>query len=89
MKFLSVTDVQGRMQALGMSASALAEQIGVSRQTVSNWLNGRDLPRPDKLLRLSLALKLSLSELIEIEPTTAPVVAYRMSTNRKARNSHY
>ncbi len=89
MKSLRATDVQGRMQQLGMSASLLAEQMGVSRQTVSNWLNGRDLPRPDKLLRLSLALNLSLSELIEAEPRPVPVVAYRMTTNRKARDAHY
>lgn len=89
MKSLRATDVQRQMQQLGMSASLLAEQMGVSRQTVSNWLNGRDLPRPDKLLRLSLALKLSLSELIEAESRHVPVVAYRMSTNRKARDTHY
>ncbi|MGB5148337.1 MAG: helix-turn-helix transcriptional regulator [Porticoccaceae bacterium] len=90
MKFLRATDVQGRMQALGISASALAGQLGVSRQTVSNWLNGRDLPRPDKLLRLSLALNLPFDQLLGTEQApSAPVVAYRMSTNRKARNNHY
>lgn len=89
MKSLSAVTVHSRMQQLGMSAASLAEQIGVSRQTVSNWLNGRDLPRPDKLLRLSLALKLALSELVEAEPRPVPVVAYRMSTTRKARDVHY
>lgn len=78
------------MQALGISASALAAQLGVSKQTVSNWLNGRDLPRPDKLLRLSLALNLPFDQLLETEQApSAPVVAYRMSTNRKARDAHY
>lgn len=78
------------MQAFGISASALADQLGVSRQTVSNWLNGRDLPRPDKLLRLSLALNLPFDQLVGTEQApSAPVVAYRMSTNRKARDAHY
>ena len=78
------------MQAFGISASALADQLGVSRQTVSNWLNGRDLPRPAKLLRLSLALNLPFDQLVGTEKVPGtPVVAYRMSTNRKARDEHY
>lgn len=90
MKSLRITDIQGSMQALGISASALADQLDVSRQTVSNWLKGRDMPRPAKLLRLSLALNLPFDQLLGTEQApNAPVVAYRMSTNRKARDIHY
>lgn len=90
MKSLRANEIQRSMQLLGLSATAVAEQLGVSRQTVSNWLNGRDLPRPDKLLRLSLVLKLSFDQLLETsKPAAAPVVAYRMRANRKAKDIHF
>lgn len=89
MKTLRADAVERAMQQHGFSASALAERLGVSKQAVSNWLNGRDTPRPDKLLRLSLALKLSLSQILETELSVRePVVAYRMTTNRKAQANH-
>lgn len=89
MKTLRAEAIERAMQQLGLTASALADRLGVSKQAVSNWLNGRDVPRPDKLLRLSLALKLSLSQLIKTElSVNEPVVAYRMTTNRKVKDDH-
>lgn len=81
--------VDGAMQQTGLSASDLATKIGVSRQAVSNWLNGKDFPRPDKLLKLSLLLKLSFKDLVV--PSVAPMepqVAFRRMARRKTTDDH-
>lgn len=81
--------VDGAMQQTGLSASDLATKIGVSRQAVSNWLNGRDFPRPDKLLKLSLLLKLSFKDLVapSVSPM-APQVAFRRMARQKTTDDH-
>lgn len=81
--------VEGAMQRTGLNASDLATKIGVSRQAVSNWLNGKDLPRPDKLLKLSLLLKLSFNDLVA--SSTAPMepqVAFRRMARQKTTDDH-
>lgn len=40
-------------KALGLSQEQLAEQIGVSRQSISKWETGQSTPDLDKLLALS------------------------------------
>jgi len=90
MKTLRADILERAMTAQGLNASALADKLKVSRQTVSNWINGRDVPRPDKLLRLSLAVKLPLAELVQIERIQRePIVAFRMTAHRKARPTHF
>lgn len=37
----------------GLTDSALAKKLGVSRQTVSFWKTGRNLPRPETLVQIS------------------------------------
>lgn len=59
------------MQTMGISPTKLSELIGVSKQTVSNWLHQEDFPRPDKLLKLATMLSLSFQQLVEV---TAPPV---------------
>lgn len=50
---------------LGLSQEELAEKIFVTRQSVSNWENGRTYPDIQSLLRLSDLFGLSLDELIK------------------------
>ena len=40
----------------GMSDAALARSLGVSRQTASFWRTGRNLPRPDTLVKIAEVL---------------------------------
>lgn len=67
------------MRDAGLSSIRLAEQIGVSRQTVSNWLNQHDFPRPDKLLKLALTLNLPFENLVQQDKLLypEPIVAFR------------
>ncbi|WP_162894177.1 helix-turn-helix transcriptional regulator [Companilactobacillus musae] len=47
------------------SQEELAEKIYVSRQTISNWENGKSYPDIDNLLRLSSLFEISLDTLIK------------------------
>ena len=44
------------MKAKGVSSIALAEQINVSKATVSYWLNGKVFPAPDAIEKIAVAL---------------------------------
>ncbi len=48
----------------GLSQQQLAEQLNLSRQSVSKWENGESLPGIDNLILLSGLLNISLDELI-------------------------
>lgn len=52
-------------EGMGLSQEELAEKIFVTRQSVSNWENGRTYPDLQSLLRLSELFGLSLDELIK------------------------
>lgn len=45
---------------------SIAIKLGVSRQTISNWENGKTLPDIDSLIKLSQFYKLSIDELFDI-----------------------
>lgn len=59
----------------GMSQDALAEALGVSRQSVSKWETDASIPELDKLIRLSDLFEISLDELARggASPVTRPV----------------
>ena len=51
-------------KALGLSQEQLAEQIGVSRQSISKWETGQSAPELDKLVALSQVFGISTDELL-------------------------
>ena len=51
--------------ALNLSQEELAEQIYVTRQTLSNWENGKTYPDVNSLLRLSGVFGVTLDELVK------------------------
>lgn len=51
-------------KALGLSQEQLAEQIGVSRQSISKWETGQSAPELDKLVTLSKVFGISTDELL-------------------------
>ena len=55
-----------RSQA-GLSQDALAERLGVSRQSVSKWENGVSTPDLDKLVKLGEVFGVSLDQLVKGE----------------------
>ena len=55
---------QGRKQS-GMSQEAVAEKLGVSRQTVSKWETDETLPDIRQAKRLAMLYGLTLDELVK------------------------
>lgn len=51
-------------KAKGFSQEYIAEQINVSRQTISNWELGETSPNPEQLLLLSKILETSVDSLL-------------------------
>lgn len=49
----------------GLSQEVLAEKIGVTRQTISNWELGETSPNPEQLKLLSKTLNISVDELLD------------------------
>lgn len=49
----------------GMAQEQLAEEINVSRQTISNWENGKSLPDVISLIKISDLYQISLDELLK------------------------
>lgn len=88
-KQLNIENLKKALEKAGFSQSSLAEKLGVSREAVSKWLSGNKFPRPDKLLRLGLAVDLGVKELvIQAEEANEPVIAFRKRANVKITNEH-
>jgi len=88
-KTLNTGAITDAMQGLGLNQAQLAGKIDVSRAAVSNWFSHSDFPRPDKLMKLGMALALSYKELVIEEPAPfQPVVAFRRKAARKTTPEH-
>lgn len=48
-----------------MNQAELAEKIGASRQSVSNWVTGKQVPRMEKLQKVAGALNIDKNKLFE------------------------
>ena len=51
------------MKAKGVSSIVLAENVGVSKATVSYWLNGKAFPSPETLEKIAQALNVPVWQL--------------------------
>lgn len=88
-KVLQSESLKNALTQKGWTQKDLAGAIGVSAQSVTNWLKGEDFPRPDKLLRLATTLKLRLDELIRTsESADKPIVAFRRRAATKTTTAH-
>lgn len=56
--------IQSRRKESGLSQEALAEKLGVSRQSVSNWETGATLPDTDKVVAMSKLFGVSTDYII-------------------------
>lgn len=73
----------------GLSQAQLAQRLDVSREAVSKWFSGESMPRPDKLLKLGMLLKVKYSDIVtEKEDEHSPVVAYRKKAHHKTEIKH-
>lgn len=54
-----------RRNELNLKQEYVAEELGITRQTISNWENGRSYPDIARIIRLSEIYGLSLDELLK------------------------
>jgi len=75
---LNIKNIEQKVQALGLTQTAIAGKMQVSKEAVSKWLKNEKYPRPDKLLKLARLLNLSFSELVcKASLENEPVIAFR------------
>lgn len=57
--------LKARRNELNFTQDHVAEELGITRQTMSNWENGRSYPDIERIIRLSEIYQLSLDELLK------------------------
>ena len=63
-KKINIENASNAMASAGLTQTALAKALDVSKEAVSQWLNEKSFPRPNKLLQLGKLLGLSLDNLV-------------------------
>ncbi len=87
-KIINKDKVLNAMQNAGLTQTAVAEHLGVTKEAVSQWVNNKSFPRPNKLLKLGKLLSLSFDEMVNKEDPFIPVVAFRKMKGTKTKNHH-
>lgn len=88
-KVLQGESLRGALAEKGWTQKDLAHELGVSAQSVTNWVKGEDFPRPDKLLRLATTLHLRLDQLVKTDAAPdRPIVAFRRRAATKTTSAH-
>lgn len=87
-KTLNVSKAKHAIELAGLTQTAVAEALGVSREAVSQWLSAKSFPRPNKLLKLGKLLNLAFDELVIKEDPFAPKIAFRKMKNTKTKDHH-
>jgi transcriptional regulator with XRE-family HTH domain len=87
-KLLNSGAIQAVLAERGITQKQLASAIGTSSQAVTNWLKGKDFPRPASLLKLATTLGLTFDQLVQTSDVGRPVIAYRKKANAKTTDAH-
>lgn len=72
--------IQKLRKACGLSQLQLAEQLNVSRQSISKWELNESVPDINKIIRLSEVFSVSVDELVREKPTVSDGQADTPST---------
>lgn len=89
-KCLNIDNISSSIEKLGLSQASLSKSLDVSRQTISNWLSGKKLPRPAALLKLANILNLTLNEIIiKADRSKEPIVAFRRKGRHKIDSEYF
>lgn len=67
-KSVFAANLKKMLERKGMTMSALADAIGVSRPTLTDYCAGRVLPRMDKVEKMAKVFGCSKSELVGTDP---------------------
>ncbi|MCL1124678.1 helix-turn-helix domain-containing protein [Shewanella surugensis] len=87
-KTLNTKKANLAMERAGLTQTAVAESLTVSKEAVSQWLSSKSFPRPNKLLQLGKLLGLPFDELVIKEDPFAPKVAFRKKAGTKTKDHH-
>ena len=85
-------DIGGKLKAArlaaGMTQEQIAEALGVSRQTVSNWENGRTYPDIVSVVKLSDIYEISLDTLLKEEKAMTKYTEYLAESTDVVRSKN-
>lgn len=87
-KALNTNLIKERLTEYGYNQNKLSKELSVSREAVSQWLKNKTLPRPTKLLQLGKLLKLSYNDLVSIDNSLEPKIAFRKQGSAKTTETH-
>jgi len=87
-KILNTDKAQQAIDQAGLTQTAVADALGVTKEAVSQWLLRKSFPRPNKLLQLGKLLNLSFDDLVIKEDPYAPRVAFRKMRGTKTKDHH-
>ncbi|WP_339074376.1 helix-turn-helix domain-containing protein [Teredinibacter turnerae] len=87
-KRLNTDKAQQAIDKAGLTQTAVADALGVTKEAVSQWLLHKSFPRPNKLLRLGKLLNLAFDDLVVTEDPHAPKVAFRKMRGTKTKDHH-
>lgn len=86
-KVIHSESIKAAMAARGWTQEQLAKSIDESPQLVSHWLQGKNFPRPEKLLKLATTLMLSFDQLV-MPDANRPIIAFRKKAGSKTTDEH-
>ncbi|ACR11021.1 transcriptional regulator, XRE family [Teredinibacter turnerae T7901] len=87
-KRLNTAKAQQAIDKAGLTQTAVADALGVTKEAVSQWLLHKSFPRPNKLLQLGKLLNLAFDDLVVKEDPHAPKVAFRKMRGTKTKDHH-
>jgi transcriptional regulator with XRE-family HTH domain len=87
-KRLNTQQANLAMEQKGLTQTAVAESLGVSKEAVSQWLNHKSFPRPNTLLQFGKLLGLAFNKLVTVEDPNTPKVAFRKMKGTKTKDHH-
>lgn len=87
-KTINEETLRAALAERGWTQARLAKTLGVSSQSVTNWMKGVDFPRPASLLKLATILQIAFDQLVKIEDEGKPIVAFRKKGGAKTTAHH-
>lgn len=87
---LNLSLVVETMSVKGLTQTALAAKLGLTKAAVSKWIKGDAFPRPPELLKLGKLLGLGYGQLVasSVASPLEPVVAFRKRASTKTTPEH-
>ncbi|MFW5431869.1 MAG: helix-turn-helix domain-containing protein [Methylophilaceae bacterium] len=86
-KVINSDSVRSALASLGWDQKQLAAELDVTGQAVTNWMKGKDFPRPKTLLKLAKKLELGFDQLV-LQTREQPIVAFRKKAGSITTDKH-